>query len=102
MSLIGIRSYCEHQWHDAPGHRTVIVERSWLGLLFLHNNLHAVHHGRPGLPWYQLPRAYEAERDYWHDVNGGYVYRGYHAIAWQYLFRHKEPLVHPGRQDAQG
>jgi fatty acid desaturase len=99
-ALIGIRTYCEHQWHDVPGRRTIIVERSWLAPVFLYNNLHIVHHARPGLPWYRLPGAYRADRRHWHDLNGGYVYPSYGAIAWRYLVRRKEPLAHPPRRAA--
>lgn len=100
MALIAIRSFCEHQSHREASGRTVIVEGSWLGFLFLHNNLHVVHHARPGLPWYRLPAAYRAERGHWTTVNGGYVFRGYRAIARQYLLRRKEPLAHPFREGA--
>ncbi|ACI52144.1 fatty acid desaturase [Gluconacetobacter diazotrophicus PA1 5] len=99
-ALIGIRTYCEHQWHDVPERRTVIVERSWLAPVFLYNNLHIVHHARPDLPWYRLPAAYRADRQHWHGLNGGYVYRGYGAITWRYLLRRKEPLAHPPRRAA--
>ena len=34
-----------------------IVEGSWiLGPLFLFNNLHALHHEDPAMPWYQYTR----------------------------------------------
>jgi fatty acid desaturase len=57
FSLLAVRSFGEHQWAEAPAHRTVIIERSRLGWLFLNNNLHLVHHSHPGLPWYALPAA---------------------------------------------
>ena len=50
MSILAVRSYCEHQWAEAPDGRTVIVESPLLGWLFLNNNLHLVHHKHPGLP----------------------------------------------------
>ncbi|MBB2203205.1 fatty acid desaturase [Gluconacetobacter tumulisoli] len=94
-ALIGIRSYCEHRWAEQPSCRTILVQHSVLSFLFLYNNLHIVHHSRPGIPWYRLPRTYRADRAYWHALNGGYVYRGYWEIAWRYLLRRKEPLPHP-------
>jgi len=97
LSLLAVRSFCEHQWAEAPRGRTVIVERSLLGLLFLNNNIHLVHHTHPGLPWYALPAAYRARRDEWQAINGGYVFRGYGAVMRAFGWRAKEPVVHPMR-----
>lgn len=96
-SLLAIRSFCEHRWHAHPGARTVIVERSLLGLLFLNNNLHLVHHTHPGLPWYALPAAYRARRGAWLAINEGYVFRGYGAVLRAFGLRAKEPVPHPVR-----
>ena len=95
LSLLAVRSFCEHRWADAPAARTVIVERSLLGPLFLHNNLHLVHHQHPGLPWYALPAAYRARRAEWQAINNGYVFRGYRAVMRDYALRAKEPVAHP-------
>lgn len=38
----------------------------WAAPLMLHQNLHAVHHDRPDLPWTALPEAFEAERKRYH------------------------------------
>jgi len=95
LSLLAVRSFCEHQWAEAPGGRTVIVERSLLGPLFLNNNIHLVHHTHPGLPWYALPAAYRARRDEWQAINGGYVFRSYGAVMRKFGLRAKEPVVHP-------
>lgn len=97
LSLLAIRSFCEHRWAEAPGGRTVIVERSLLGLLFLNNNIHLVHHTHPGLPWYALPAAYRARPDEWQAINEGYVFRNYRAVMRQYGLRPKEPVAHPAR-----
>lgn len=97
LSLLAVRSFCEHQWAWHPDARSVIVERSALGLLFLNNNLHAVHHARPGLAWYALPAAYRAHRDAWLASNGGYVFQGYGAVLHAFAFRAKEPVAHPER-----
>ncbi|MBB2205460.1 fatty acid desaturase [Gluconacetobacter takamatsuzukensis] len=94
-ALIGLRSYCEHQWHDAPDGRTIIVEGSWLSLLFLYNNLHVVHHARPAEPWFRMPRLYAQDRETWQARNRGYVYRGYRTIIRRHFLRPKEPLLHP-------
>jgi fatty acid desaturase len=96
-TVLAVRSYCEHQWADTPQARTVIVERSLLGWLFLNNNLHVVHHAHPALAWHALPAAYRARRAHWQAVNGGYVFRGYGAVLWRFAFAAKEPVAHPVR-----
>lgn len=65
-----------------------------LGLLFLNNNLHVVHHRWPGEPWYRLPRLYRAGRE---EVlaQGGPVYAGYGGVAARYLLRPHDRLIHP-------
>ena len=95
LSLISIRTFAEHRWHDAPEGRTIIVERSPLAWLFLNNNLHIVHHQMPGAPWYALPRLYTERRDHWQALNHGYVYPGYWALFRAHALRPKEPVVHP-------
>jgi fatty acid desaturase len=95
LSLISIRTYAEHRWHDVPEGRTIIVERSPLAWLFLHNNLHIVHHQMPGAAWYALPRLYAEQREHWHALNHGYVYRNYWQMFRAHALRAKEPVVHP-------
>ena len=61
IALTRLRAYAEHRWADAPEHRTAVVEGSRVfGLLFLFNNLHAVHHRWPTVPWYALAAALPA------------------------------------------
>jgi fatty acid desaturase len=95
LSLISVRTYCEHQWSETPEGRTIIVEKSPLSWLFLNNNLHIVHHKLPTVAWYQLPRLYADARAEWQEINGGYVFPHYFAILKAYAFRAKEPNVHP-------
>ncbi|MCQ8242007.1 fatty acid desaturase [Rhizosaccharibacter radicis] len=96
-ALALVRSFAEHRQADEADHRTAIVERApVLGLLFLHNNLHLVHHLRPGLPWYRIPAAYRAEREALIRRNGGLVYRGYGDVARRFLFRPHDEPVHRG------
>ena len=95
LSLISIRTYAEHRWHDAPEGRTIIVERSPLAWLFLNNNLHIVHHQHPSAPWYDLPRLYREDRAHWQALNHGYVYASYWELFRAYALRSKEPVVHP-------
>jgi fatty acid desaturase len=95
LSIISIRTFAEHRWHDAPEGRTIIVERSPLSWLFLNNNLHVVHHQVPSAPWYALPGLYAARPAEWQALNGGYVYPGYGALFRAHALRPKEPVVHP-------
>lgn len=95
LSLISIRTYAEHQWHERPDGRTIIVERSPLSLLFLNNNLHIVHHKIPTAPWYALPRLYRTRKPEWQAMNGGYVFPNYWALWRDHAIRAKEPVVHP-------
>lgn len=95
ISIIAIRSYCEHQWADRPDGRTIIVENSILAPLFLYNNLHFVHHKMPTAAWYQLPSLYQARRTEWQQMNDGYVYRNYFDVFRAFAFKAKEPVAHP-------
>lgn len=95
-ALILLRSYAEHRAHERAAARSVIVETCpVLALLFLNNNLHALHHARPGVAWYDLPRAYRAERERVLDGNEGYLIAGYRRLFADYLLVPKEPVAHP-------
>jgi fatty acid desaturase len=95
FALALVRSFAEHRAADRLAHRTAVVERApLLGLLFLFNNLHVVHHLRPGLPWYRIPAVYRAERAALLRHNGGLVYRGYADVARRYLLREHDAPVH--------
>lgn len=95
-ALIMLRSYAEHRAHEHIGARSVVVETCpALSLLFLNNNLHALHHERPGMPWYRLPRTYRAERDAVLQGNEGYLIAGYGKLFMDYLLMPKEPVAHP-------
>jgi fatty acid desaturase len=95
MSIIAVRTYCEHQAAQENSHRTVIVENSPLSWLFLNNNLHLVHHKAPALPWYRLPVLMREKRAEWVAMNDGYVFGGYFDIFKRFAFKTKEPVVHP-------
>jgi fatty acid desaturase len=95
QSLISIRTFAEHQWSVRPEGRTVIVERSPLSLLFLNNNLHFVHHKKPTVAWYKLPKLFRDDREKWLKANNGYAYPNYFALLKAYAFKAKEPIVHP-------
>lgn len=91
LSLTLLRSYLEHRPAEQQDHRSVIVEGGPLTrLLFLNNNLHAVHHAEPGLPWYRLPDAYRRKREETLARNGGYWFSGYGEVARRFLLRPKD------------
>ena len=94
--LLKIRTYLEHRAHEAFRARSVIVEdRGPLALLFLNNNLHAVHHMHPKAPWYRLPGIYAARGDHYRRRNEAYVFENYAQIFRHYLFKAKDPVAHP-------
>lgn len=94
--LLKIRTFLEHRAHEAARARTVIIEdRGPLSLLFLNNNLHAVHHCHPSVAWYLLPRLYAAKQAQYLARNEGYVYRSYAQVFRSYFLRAKDPVPHP-------
>ena len=96
-ALILLRSYYEHRPAADPAQRTAVVEAGPLmTLLYLGNNFHALHHERPGIPWYELPRTYRAERDRVLAGNGGFLFAGYGDIVRRFLWREKDSPLHPG------
>ena len=96
ISLTLLRSFLEHQASEEVGERSAIVEAGpVMSLLFLNNNLHALHHAEPGTAWYDLPARYRARRDELLARNGGYRYGGYAEIVLRYLVRPKENPRHP-------
>ncbi len=95
-ALLKIRTFLEHRAHQMPRARTAIVEdRGPLAWLFLNNNLHAVHHCHPAVPWYRLPQIYAAQGGAYRARNEGYVYRSYAEILRAHGFRAKDPVPHP-------
>src|SRR5689334_1403969 len=90
LSLTLLRSFAEHIAAAEPKSRTVTVEAGLLfSLLFLNNNLHALHHARPELPWFALPRlARQLPRP-------ALRYNGYGEIVRRFLLRPIHAPVHP-------
>jgi len=84
--------------------RIAIVERApVLGLLFLHNNLHAVHHAWPSAPWYRIPSLFRRHRDRLVAENGGLLYDGYLDVARRFLLTPHDRVLHPlGRAPLKG
>lgn len=96
QSVLKIRTFLEHRAHEAARGRSVIIEdRGPLAFLFLNNNLHAVHHGAPGVAWYRLPAHYRARRERFLTMNDGYEYGSYAEVFARHFLRRKDPVAHP-------
>jgi fatty acid desaturase len=94
--ILLIRSFAEHRALPEARLRIAIVERSWLlGPLFLFNNLHALHHEAPAIPWYEYNARYRLIRERLLAENGGLLYRSYFDVARRYLFRPHDVMMHP-------
>jgi fatty acid desaturase len=92
-ALTLLRSFAEHRADADAGRRAVIVRRGGLfRLLFLNNNLHAVHHARPDLPWYRLP-AYLRRHE--HLFTHAPVYESYADIVRRFAWAPNDGIVHP-------
>ena len=95
-SITLIRSFAEHRARPAFRERIAIVEGSWiLGPVFLFNNLHALHHEAPWVPWYEYPARYRRIRARLIAENGGLVYRTYFDVTRRYLLRPHDSPLHP-------
>ncbi|MEL7280396.1 MAG: fatty acid desaturase [Pseudomonadota bacterium] len=96
FSIVKIRTFLEHQAHERASGRTVVIEdRGPLALIFLNNNLHAVHHMHPSVPWYKLPGLWARNREKYLGRNQHYYYASYREIFARHLFRAKDPVPHP-------
>ena len=94
--LLLIRSFAEHRARPDVLERTAIVEGSWIfGPLFLFNNLHAMHHEEPAMPWYEYNARYRLIRARLVTENAGLVYSTYFDVARRFLFRPHDVLQHP-------
>jgi fatty acid desaturase len=100
-SLILLRSLAEHRAAERPEDRTAVVEQAGLlGLLFLNNNLHILHHARPRIPWFALPEEWRRVEPGLRGARRGPVYRGYLEVARRYALRPQHPGPYPGANEA--
>jgi fatty acid desaturase len=96
LSLSLLRAFTEHRAAEDSQQRTAAVESNVLfGLLYLYNNLHVVHHLKPTMPWYDIPRYYRENRAALLESNGEFAYPGYAVLARDYLFTPVFSPVHP-------
>jgi fatty acid desaturase len=95
-ALTMLRSLAEHRAAELPEDRTAVVEHGGLlGLLFLNNNLHVLHHAQPSLPWYALPAHWRQAKRGLLNTRRGPVYRDYLEVARRYALRPQHPGPHP-------
>jgi len=98
-ALILLRSLAEHRAAARPEDRTAVVEQAGpLGLLFLNNNLHVLHHEHPSIPWYALPKHWRQTRGALLATRQGPVYRSYLDVAARYAWRPHHPGPHPAHE----
>lgn len=91
-ALIMLRSLAEHRAAPRAEDRTAIVEHApVLGLLYLHNNLHALHHAHPQIPWYALPALWRRTRGGLLEGAQGPRYRSYADVVARYALRPHHP-----------
>ncbi|MCG8424373.1 MAG: fatty acid desaturase [Proteobacteria bacterium] len=99
QALSSLRSYAEHRVHPDPEQRTIVVESKLLGLLFLNNNLHALHHRWPRLAWYNYLAVYRSRREQILQRNGHYWFSSYVSLFRRYGFVPKQsPVTGPRGQ----
>jgi fatty acid desaturase len=94
-AILMMRSFAEHRAADQVSERSAIVEAPLFGLLFLNNNLHAVHHRYPAIPWYELPGLYRRRKHQFLESNGNLFYQGYFQVIGNFLFRQHDAVLHP-------
>jgi fatty acid desaturase len=96
LSLSLLRAFYEHRAAEDSSQRTAAVESNVVfGLLYLYNNLHVVHHLKPTMPWYDIPRYYRENRQSLLELNGQYVYRGYAVFVRHFLLTPVFSPAHP-------
>ena len=96
VMLMVLRSYLEHRPGASNDARCAIVEGEGpIALLFLNNCYHLIHHDRPGLAWYDIPKTYWQNKEYWRARTGGHWFKGYREVFWRFGLSPKDTPVHP-------
>jgi fatty acid desaturase len=94
LSLTLLRSFIEHRPAPQYAARSALVESGpVLSLLFLNNNLHALHHAAPQIAWYRLPSVYRECRAALLRGNGDYRFAGYGEVLRRFALRVKDSPV---------
>ncbi len=97
-ALIMVRSLAEHRASERVEDRTAVVERAGLlGVLFLNNNLHVLHHACPSLPWFALPAQWRLRRAQMLAAGFAPVYPSYLDVARRFALRPQHPGPYPAQ-----
>jgi len=100
LALTLLRSFVEHRPASEQVARSALVEAGPLmSLLYLNNNLHALHHAAPQIAWYQLPSVYRETRGALLRRNGGFRYAGYLEVLCRFAFKAKDSPVAPSASE---
>ncbi len=98
MALTMLRSYAEHRADlTSPGRAASVEQGGVLGLLYLNNNLHAAHHERPSLAWYELPAYHRLNRARFLD-QGAPMYQGYGEVVRRFALSPHDDMLHPSQR----
>ena len=74
--------------HDGPTWIVAVaLYASWAALIWFHASLSWYISGVAGMPWWEIPGFWRANRQRILEHNGGYYFRGYGEIAAKWLFR---------------
>ena len=73
----------------------IVESNHVLGVMYLYNNLHLVHHRQPTLAWYKIPARFRAEREELLRFNDNFYFRGYGEILRRFTFRPVFDPIHP-------
>lgn len=96
MSLTLLRSFREHRIGvDNQEKSAIIKSNAFFQLLYLNNNFHWVHHNKPGLAWYKIPKTYFGNKNVILAANGGYYLDGYGELFNSYLLKEKDSPLYP-------
>ena len=100
LGLAMFRSFYEHRPAAEASHRVVVNEAAlFWRILYLNNNYHAVHHERPGLPWYRIRGFYLRHRADVLSRNGGFMIPGYLPLMKRFATTPVDSPIHPARAD---
>ncbi len=100
LALTLLRSFIEHRPAGEQVARSALVEAGpVMSLLYLNNNLHALHHAAPQIAWYQLPSVYRETRAALLRRNGGFRYAGYLEVLCRFALRAKDSPVAPSSRE---
>lgn len=92
-SMLLLRAFTEHlPAHDMRERSAIVRSGRLMGLLYLNNNLHRVHHDSPDLPWYDIPARY---RERYADIDGDHQIVGYLYLFKRYACRPRYSVAHP-------